>query len=92
MRAEVSKATKENRAFVRNVEQAKMLDGIKTKTAAKRKRAAEADGADDKEGESEGRAGAPLRDNKRHFQQTQVARKRDGDQPEQVARVLSKIF
>ena len=92
MRAEVSKANKENRAFVQNVEQGKMLDGIKSKNAAKRKR--DADAEDRAEGKKEKESSAlPAKDGKRSFKQTQLAKKRDlAEQPEQVTRVLSKIF
>lgn len=36
MRAEISRATRENKEFVRNVEKSKVLDGIKSKAATKR--------------------------------------------------------
>ena len=92
MRAEISKAAKENKAFVRNVEQAKMLDGMKMKTAAKRKRAIEA-GQGKKAAEPDVLTKAPAKESKRTFKQTQLAKKRSQDeQPAQVARVLSKIF
>ncbi|KFA67735.1 hypothetical protein S40285_00928 [Stachybotrys chlorohalonatus IBT 40285] len=81
MRAEISKATKENKEFVRNVERAKMLDGIQAKSK-KRKT-----GPD----EHEGRNGA---DRPRTFKQmAQVTKEQDTAQPaEHVTRVLSKIF
>lgn len=78
MRAEISKSTKENRDFVRNVERAKMLDGMQAKT---KKRKPE---ADDK---AEGTKRKP-----RSFAQTQLAKKDEGEQSEHVTRVLSKIF
>ncbi|PKS05890.1 hypothetical protein jhhlp_007721 [Lomentospora prolificans] len=80
MRAEISKATRENMEFVRNIEQAKQLDGIKAKKEkrGKQENAAEA---------------APARTFK---QVPQVSKKKAGagdDEPaESVKRVLSKIF
>ncbi|CAL3971431.1 unnamed protein product [Diplocarpon coronariae] len=91
MRAEISKTTKENKEFVQNVERAKMLEGMESKKAAKRRK---------EMGETPGESvDAIAKDRKktgeRHqkFKQTQVAtRKGPEDQPEQVKRVLSKIF
>ncbi|KAL6862658.1 RNA-binding ATPase activator esf2 [Amphichorda felina] len=81
MRAEISKSTKENKEFVRNVERAKMLDGIQAKAKAKKRKT---DQVQD-EPESQG---------PRSFKQTPLINKgRAGEaQPEQVTRVLSKIF
>jgi len=89
MRAEISKTTKENKAFVRNVEQAKMLDGMDAKAAAKRKRV-----ADDGEGRNNRPSGAvPTRTKRRSFKQNEIAKKRsEGEQSEAVTKVLSKIF
>ena len=79
MRAEISKSTRENKEFVRNVEKAKMLDGMQ----AKKKRKT----ADDGEVVDKGRAGG------RSFRQvSQVKKERADEQPERVTRVLSKIF
>jgi ESF2/ABP1 family protein len=79
MRAEISKSTKENKEFVRNVERAKMLDGMQAK--AKKRKAADA--------EEE-----PVRENGRSFKQVQKVEKDTGaqQQPDSVTRVLSKIF
>lgn len=78
MRAEIRKATKENLEFVRNVERAKELDGMK----AKRKRQGKTSVAD-----------ATEERNGRVFKQTQRVTKNDaGEQPDNVRRVLSKIF
>ncbi|KAJ6444547.1 U3 snoRNP-associated protein Esf2 [Purpureocillium lavendulum] len=87
MRAEISKATKENKEFVRNVEKAKMLDGMQAKSKSKKRKAADGDGADDGEA-------APARGERaRTFKQVQQVKKADvEDQPERVTRVLSKIF
>ncbi|KAI9052841.1 hypothetical protein LZ554_003114 [Drepanopeziza brunnea f. sp. 'monogermtubi'] len=88
MRAEISKTTKENKEFVQNVERAKMLETMESKKAAKRRKNLD-------EATSEG-AAIDLKkggERPRHFKQTQVAtKKRPEDQPEQVKRVLSKIF
>ena len=77
MRAEISKTTRENKEFVRNVEKAKMLDGIQAKSK-KRKTSEEDDGP---------------REGTRTFKQfPQVRKDKDVEQPEHVTRVLSKIF
>ncbi|KAM4056886.1 pre-rRNA-processing protein ESF2 [Hirsutella rhossiliensis] len=79
MRAEISKATKENKEFVRNVERAKMLDGMQAK-AKKRK-------ADDD------KAVAPAERARTFKQVPQIRKMTDAEeQPEQVTRVLSRIF
>lgn len=97
MRAEISKTTKENKEFVRNVERAKMLDGIEAKAAAKKEKSGategtgDAAGADEK-GEKKLHTG---KDRKRTFTQIPLAKKKrtaEGDQPDQVKRVLSRIF
>lgn len=78
MRAEISKSTKENKEFVRNVERAKMLDGI----AKSKKRKAGGDGE------------VALGDHGRSFRQVPQVQKGKGaeEQPGHVNRVLSKIF
>jgi ESF2/ABP1 family protein len=87
LRVEISKTAKENKEFVQNVERAKMLETMESKKAAKRRKEDDVgvtvlDAPSKKGGE---RA--------RHFKQTTVAVKRKSeDQPEQVKRVLSKIF
>ena len=89
MRAEIAKTTRENKEFVRNVERAKVLNGIQSKAAAKRKKAAE-----NEPEEAVERAGdAPEQDRRRTFKQIPLAKKRkQEEQPDQVQRVLSKIF
>ncbi|KAK5658263.1 hypothetical protein OQA88_2238 [Cercophora sp. LCS_1] len=91
MRAEISKTIKENKEFVRNVEKAKMLDGIQSKAAAKKKQAPES--AVDADAPPAAEAGSS-KDRTRTFAQVPLAKKRkfDVEQPEQVQRVLSKIF
>lgn len=88
MRAEISKTTKENREFVRNVERAKMLDGIKAKAAKKKISANTETKTATKGGEETSRG------ERRVFAQVPLAKKRklDEEQPERVQRVLSKIF
>lgn len=91
MRAEISKTTKENKEFVRNVERAKVMEGIKATKEKKRKRT-DGDGAGDV-GVATEEAG-PSGKGKMTFKQVQLARKGAGkeEQPEHVTRVLSKIF
>ncbi|KAH7410993.1 hypothetical protein BKA64DRAFT_569909 [Cadophora sp. MPI-SDFR-AT-0126] len=89
MRAEISKTTKENKEFVQNVERAKMLEGMEAKKAAKRRKNIEGTGETSEGPQAETKGG----ERARHFKQTPVAtRRRPEDQPEQVKRVLSKIF
>ncbi|KAI0131828.1 hypothetical protein BJ170DRAFT_611489 [Xylariales sp. AK1849] len=78
MRAEISRTTKENKEFARNVEKAKMLDGIQSKAAAKRK------GGDNDLRDIRSR---------RKFEQAAVAKKKEGDKlPEDAQRVASMLF
>lgn len=94
MRAEIAKATRENKEFVRNVERAKVLNGIQSKNAAKRKKTSE-DGPKETAGEAvaERADGGPAQERRRTFKQIPLAKKRkQDDQPGQVQRVLSKIF
>lgn len=89
LRVEISKTTKENKEFVQNVERAKMLETMESKKAAKRRKE-----DDDAPGERLHTA-VPKKggERPRHFKQTMVAtKKKSEDQPEQVKRVLSKIF
>lgn len=83
MRAEISKTTRENKLFVRNVERAKMLDGMEAKARAKKRKANDAavEGEEPKE-------------SVRTFRQIAKINKGDdtNEQPERVSRVLNKIF
>ncbi|GKT47374.1 pre-rRNA-processing protein ESF2 [Colletotrichum spaethianum] len=97
MRAEISKASKENKEFVRNVERARVLDGIAA-TKAKRsgKQGAEAAAADG-EGVAPAAGDGVLDKRRTVFKQIPLAdRKSDassGGKPAgDVARVLGKIF
>lgn len=80
MRAEISKTSRENKDFVRNVERSKMLDGMQAKS---RKRKT----TDDE-------ASKEVKQRRSTFKQVSLADKgRSTDvQPESVTRVLSKIF
>lgn len=87
MRAEISKSTRENREFVRNVERAKMLDGMQAKKAARQPQKPQ-DG-----GEAAVPEAAKNAEPARTFKQVPVAeKKRAVDSASQVQRVLSKIF
>ncbi|KAF5011342.1 hypothetical protein FDECE_2517 [Fusarium decemcellulare] len=85
MRAEISKTTRENKEFVRNVEKAKMLDGMEAKAKAKKRKA---------ESQEQEQEEDSVRQVKRSFKQVPLAKKRTevDDQPGDVSRVLSKIF
>lgn len=92
MRAEISKTTRENKEFVRNVERAKMLEGMESKKAAKRRKEENKDELDDTN-DNEPVKVTVKGERPRQFKQTPVAtKKRIEDHPEQVKRVLSKIF
>jgi ESF2/ABP1 family protein len=93
MRAEIAKTTKENKEFVRNVERAKVLNGMQSKAAAKRKTAPEDEPQKGDDGEAAGGPNNGQADRRRTFKQIPLAKKRkQEEQPEQVQRVLSKIF
>ncbi|KAM0261678.1 hypothetical protein ACHAQJ_002130 [Trichoderma viride] len=82
MRAEISKTTRENKLFVRNVERAKMLDGMEAKAKAKKRKASDAVGS------------VEPKESVRTFRQiSKISKGGDNsEQPERVNRVLSKIF
>jgi ESF2/ABP1 family protein len=91
MRAEIGKTTKENKLFVQNVERAKMLEGIKSKKAAKRTK--DGQDAEDDGNQALGKDTKKSSVQQRHFKQTAVSSKKGHEtQPDQVKRVLSKIF
>lgn len=87
MMAEISRTTRENKEFVRNVEKAKMLDGINAKKAQKKR-------LDDDDGaavvpptESKGA------DKARTFKQVPLAKKKEESaQPNELKSVASRIF
>ncbi|KAH9883806.1 Pre-rRNA-processing protein ESF2 [Xylariomycetidae sp. FL2044] len=91
MQAEISKTTRENKEFVRNIEKAKMLDGIQSKAAAKRSR-------DEADLEQDGSSLAPTPDDSnqpkslRKFKQATVKKRDVKKAPEEAKRVLSRLF
>lgn len=92
MRAEISQTTKESKEFVLNVERAKMLEGMEAKKAAKKRK-------EDDEATEEPKVDFVVKESRkggerpRKFKQTSVAVKSTNEkQPEQVKRVLSRIF
>lgn len=94
MRAEISKTTKENKLFVQNVETAKMLEGMESKKAVKKMKAGDNTREDGDKATTTTTTQEPKKNasRPRHFKQTEVASKKQGAQPDQVKRVLSKIF
>jgi ESF2/ABP1 family protein len=88
LRAEISKSTKENKEFVRNVEKAKMLDGMHAKATAKKRklRAHPEEAMEDKGFTAQGNT-------KTYTQKPTAKRASEGNEPpEHVTKVLSKIF
>ncbi|KAI0445754.1 Pre-rRNA-processing protein ESF2 [Xylaria telfairii] len=82
MRAEISKAAKENKEFVRNIQKAKELEGIQSKAAAKKTRdAPDAETAPEAESKS-----------LRKFKQASVGKKGPEKASEAAKRVLSQLF
>ncbi|KAI1403581.1 Pre-rRNA-processing protein ESF2 [Hypoxylon fuscum] len=85
MRAEISKSTKENKDFVRNIEKAKMLEGMQSKAAAKRSR--------DDENASKSTFNNSEEPNGVHkFKQASAGKKGAEKTPEEAKRVLSQLF
>jgi ESF2/ABP1 family protein len=96
LRADISRTTRENKLFVRNVERAKMLESMDAKRKSKGAREGEKMGeADDGSGADRADDLQPRSGFKRYFRQNEV-RKKGGEagveQSEEVRRVLSKIF
>jgi len=92
MRAEISKSTKENKEFVQNAARAKIWETREGKQAAKRKKE-ESEGNEAGAGTSIAKKPKTGGERPRQFTQTSVAVKKQPDaQPDQVKRVLSKIF
>ncbi|KAL1899265.1 RNA-binding ATPase activator esf2 [Ceratocystis pirilliformis] len=91
MQAEISKAARENKEFVRNVERAKMLDGMQ---AQKRMRleANDGDKAAKKPADWQPRAKSQKTESRTFRQTAKVVRDVDAVQPASVSRALSKIF
>lgn len=92
LKAEISKTTRENKEFVQNIERAKMLEGMEAKKAAKRRKEND-DSVESMEPVVKEQKPKKGGERPRHFTQTQVAsKKKPENQPDQVKRVLSKIF
>jgi ESF2/ABP1 family protein len=92
LRAEGQRERREVREYLRNVEQAKMLDGMEKKKRKKEESAGVEEGAAKKSTMKDGQ-----KPEKRQFRQIESLSKprRDkgnSDQPDEVKRVLSKIF
>lgn len=87
MMAEISRTTKENKEFVRNVEKGKMLDGIKAKKAQKKRLD---DGAGDDAAPS--KAVKLNSERPRTFKQVPLAKKEASAQPSELKSVASRIF
>ncbi|KAL1902339.1 RNA-binding ATPase activator esf2 [Sporothrix stenoceras] len=89
MRAELEQTARENKAFLENVERAKMLDGIEAKAAAKATKATE---SKDDSTTAPAKAPASQKGTRSFKQKKMVERADEGKQSEHVQRVLSKIF
>ncbi|KAI1819842.1 hypothetical protein F4861DRAFT_534143 [Xylaria intraflava] len=87
MRAEISKATRENKEFVRNVQKGKELEGIQSKAAAKKTK-------EPKEVENAAAPVAPEAESKslRKFKQASAGKKAPEKVHEAAKRVLSQLF
>ncbi|KAJ3579163.1 hypothetical protein NPX13_g1400 [Xylaria arbuscula] len=95
MRAEISKSTKENKEFVRNIQKAKELEGIQSKAAAKKFRDAEnTSGAI--EATAAIKATVPTDSTEvkslRKFKQSSAGKKGASQPTEAAKRVLSQLF
>ncbi|KAI1487716.1 Pre-rRNA-processing protein ESF2 [Biscogniauxia mediterranea] len=88
MRAEISKSTREAKDFVRNIEKAKMLEGIQAKATAKKSRDEES--PDKAVSATPGDSKQPK--SMRKFKQSLVGRAEADKTPEEAKRVLSKLF
>ncbi|KAK5634151.1 hypothetical protein RRF57_009865 [Xylaria bambusicola] len=86
MRAEISKATKENKEFVRNIQKAKELEGIQSKAAAKKSR----DGEKTEVAAPVSEAGGAK--SLRKFKQSSAGKKGPAQPTEAAKRVLSQLF
>jgi len=92
MRAEITKSTTENKEFVRNIERAKVLDGMQ----AKRKKKVVETGESDKPASAVPTSAAGSAGGKKGFTFAQIPlvkkRKQDDEQPSQVKKVLRGLF
>ncbi|KAK9370045.1 hypothetical protein V1509DRAFT_645268 [Lipomyces kononenkoae] len=87
LRAEISQATKENKAFIRNVERAKMIEHIKEK---KQKKQLKIESNVDSESKSEPTLTPGEIEMRRNFKQKGVIKHKDKE--ETMQRVLKSIF
>lgn len=88
MMAEISRTTKENKEFVRNVEKGKMLEGIKAKRA--QKKSLDGDDQTDAVPRAEKKLGP---ERARTFKQVPLAKKKEEPaQPSELKSVASRIF
>ncbi|KAK9240751.1 hypothetical protein V1525DRAFT_394872 [Lipomyces kononenkoae] len=87
LRAEISQATKENKAFIRNVERAKMIERIKEK---RQKKQLKTEANVDSESQSEPAPTAGEIEMRRNFRQKNVIKRKDKE--ETMQRVLNSIF
>ncbi|ROV95264.1 hypothetical protein VPNG_08983 [Cytospora leucostoma] len=91
MMAEIMREKRDNKDFVQKVEKAKVLDGMQTKRAAKKK-GTEEDGAAKEEAPAAA-AEAVRAERPRKFKQKALAPKKEAtSQPETAKKALSKIF
>ncbi|ROV98098.1 hypothetical protein VMCG_06996 [Cytospora schulzeri] len=89
MMAEIMREKRDNKDFVQKVEKAKVLDGMQTKRAAKKKDLQEDDGVADKPAATE----TTSSERPRKFKQKSLAPKKEASsQPETAKKALSKIF
>ncbi|KAI1815369.1 Pre-rRNA-processing protein ESF2 [Poronia punctata] len=87
MRAEISKSTRENKEFVRNIQKAKELEGIQSKAAAKKEKTKDVDPAPASGTTAESQKAAM-----RTFKQASAGKKGPDKAPEAAKRILSKLF
>jgi ESF2/ABP1 family protein len=96
LRAEIAQTTRENKAFLQNVERAKMLEGMESKQTRKRKAShhQQGDGVlDDADAGEATRRNIIHRDFRQNEVKSAAARSKvDEKQPNEVQRVLNKIF
>ncbi len=93
LRREIAQTTKENNLFLNNVERAKMLDGMEAK---RQKKVARREEGEFKEAATHVDKPVEIERETRQFRQAKVrsrtAEAGSGEQPDEVRRVLSKIF
>lgn len=92
MRAEISKAAKENKEFVRNVQKSKELDGIQSKAAAKKTREVENTEKETAPAAVVTVGGEVEPKTLRRFKQASAGRKGQEKTSAAATRVLSQLF